>query len=210
MAQSTTSENILFALKSRGALSAKQVAGSFDISVMGAHKALNAMAEQGLINGFDQVNGRGRPARLFRLTEKGHARFPDNHADLTVEMIEDVRRVFGDGGLDQVISARETRQRERYAGHMQGGLRARADTLAELRSAEGYMARTEQAEDGSVLLIEDHCPICAAAATCQGFCQSELAVFQEALGKDFMISREEHLLSGGRRCTYRITKSSSS
>jgi predicted ArsR family transcriptional regulator len=57
-----------------------------------------------------------------------------------------------------------------------------------------------------MLLIEDHCPICAAAETCQGFCRSELAIFQKTLGEDVEITREEHLLSGGRRCTYRIRK----
>lgn len=204
MTQSTTSENILFALKKRGPLSAKQVAETFSISVMGAHKALNALADQQLVEGYDESRGRGRPTRLFKLTEKGHSRFPDNHADLTVEVIRDVRTLFGKEGLDQVIAAREARQKQSYGARMQGGLSERADILASLRSDEGYMARTEQGEDGSMLLIEDHCPICAAAEACQGFCRSELSVFQAALGEDFHIEREEHLLSGGRRCTYRI------
>jgi predicted ArsR family transcriptional regulator len=66
------------------------------------------------------------------------------------------------------------------------------------------MAEVEQAADGSLLLVENHCPICAAARECQNFCRSELAVFQRVLGPGASVERAEHLLSGARRCAYRI------
>ena len=47
-------------------------------------------------------------------------------------------------------------------------------------------------------------PICAAAAACQGFCRSELQIFQAVLGEDVQVTRTEHILSGARRCAYRI------
>ncbi|HAT30439.1 MAG TPA: MarR family transcriptional regulator, partial [Janthinobacterium sp.] len=72
------------------------------------------------------------------------------------------------------------------------------------RDAEGYMAESEPQADGSVLLIENHCPICAAARECQNFCRSELAIFQRVLGQDCSVERSEHLLAGARRCVYRI------
>jgi predicted ArsR family transcriptional regulator len=59
--------------------------------------------------------------------------------------------------------------------------------------------------DGSVLLVENHCPICAAARDCQGFCRSELAIFQDTLGPDCQVERTDHLLAGARRCAYRIS-----
>ena len=77
--------------------------------------------------------------------------------------------------------------------------------LAAARSAEGYMARVERGEDGSLFLIEDHCPICAAASSCQGLCRSELDIFRTLFGELAEVSREEHLMAGGRRCTYRVT-----
>jgi predicted ArsR family transcriptional regulator len=66
------------------------------------------------------------------------------------------------------------------------------------------MARVESAADGTFLLIEDHCPVCAAAETCQGLCRAELRIFEHLLGGFATIERGEHLLSGGRRCTYRV------
>ena len=65
------------------------------------------------------------------------------------------------------------------------------------------MARAEK-HGREWLLIEDHCPICAAASTCQGFCRSELALFRRCLGEEAEVDRSEHLLSGARRCVYRV------
>src|SRR6267154_2623857 len=72
------------------------------------------------------------------------------------------------------------------------------------------MAEFERQKDGSFLLIENHCPICAAAKTCQGFCRSELEQFQAAFGADVSVTRQEHLLSDGRRCDYQITRAAAS
>eukprot|EP01034_Spumella_vulgaris_P034247 gene34247-42231_t len=91
-----------------------------------------------------------------------------------------------------------------YADGELGLATRRAVEAAVLRDAEGYMAETEVQPDGSLLLIENHCPICAAATSCQGFCRSELQVFQRVLGEGCQVERAEHLLSGARRCVYVI------
>ena len=75
--------------------------------------------------------------------------------------------------------------------------------ITAVRDEEGYMARVE-ADGEDWLLIEDHCPICAAARTCQGFCRSELQLFQEVVGPHASIVREQHVLANAMRCVYRI------
>ena len=80
----------------------------------------------------------------------------------------------------------------------------RVARLAELRAAEGYMAEVSVESDG-FLLVENHCPICAAAAACQGFCRAELQAFRDALGPGANVERTDHMLAGARRCAYRIT-----
>jgi predicted ArsR family transcriptional regulator len=69
------------------------------------------------------------------------------------------------------------------------------------------MAEVQQTANEDFLLIENHCPICRAAQACTGLCDSELKVFRKALGKDTKVERIEHLLSGERRCVYRIQAS---
>lgn len=204
MTAQSTSDRLLFHLKTRGGATAQDVAAAFGMTHMGAYKALQGLAEAGLARHEDIAEGRGRPRRRYTLTEAGHGRFPDRHADLTLELISNIRSVFGEEGLERLIATRESQQMQRYAAAGSGDLRARVTRLAEMRAAEGYMARVEDAGDGTLLLIEDHCPICAAAQSCRGFCRSELSMFRMILGADVSITREEHLLSGGRRCAYRI------
>jgi len=66
------------------------------------------------------------------------------------------------------------------------------------------MAEVLRQPDDSFLLIENHCPICAAATACSKLCDAELQVFQAILGEGTVIEREEHMLAGDRRCVYRI------
>lgn len=200
----STSERVLFHLKTIGPASAHDIAARFEMTHMGAHKVLQGLLDARLVQFEDVASGRGRPKRTYTLSEAGHGRFPDRHADLAVEMIDNVRELFGDAGLDKLIAARETQQIARYGDMLGKSLKQRVAHLAKLRAAEGYMARVETNDDGSFVLIEDHCPICAAATSCQGFCRSELAIFQRVLGDDVEIIRAEHLLSDGRRCAYRI------
>jgi len=200
----STSDRVLFHLKTRGAATAQNIATAFAMTAMGAHKALQGLLDAGLVQFEDIAGGRGRPKRTYTLSAAGHARFPDRHSDLTVELINHVRTLFGDAGLDRLIAAREAEQLGRYGALVAESLEQKVTHLAEMRAREGYMAKVSRNAAGDLMLIEDHCPICAAAASCQGFCRSELTIFRTILGPDVEITREEHLLSGGRRCAYRI------
>lgn len=200
-----TADRILQILKRNGARTAGQLGEALAMTGMGARRHLDRLVRDGLVQGFDKVEGVGRPRKFWKLTEKGHLRFPDAHADLTVKLIGDVRRLFGEEGLNRLIAERERDMRLTYEKAMEekAGLKDRVESLAALRTREGYMARVER--DGSgFLLIEDHCPVCAAAASCQNFCRSELAMFRLLLGPEVQVERTEYLLEGGSRCAYSI------
>ncbi|KQW93341.1 transcriptional regulator [Massilia sp. Root418] len=202
-----TADNVLFLLKTRGPQTAQKLAELLDLTSMGARRQLESAQEKGLVAFEDVADKVGRPSRRWHLTEAGHARFPDRHADLTLQMIQQVRTLFGEGGMDKLIAAREQESQAAYQAALAQGeqtLPGRVAALAQARDAEGYMAETEVRPDGSLLLIENHCPICAAATSCQGFCRSELQVFQRVLGEGCQVERAEHLLSGARRCVYVI------
>jgi predicted ArsR family transcriptional regulator len=200
-----TPDRLLHQLKSRGPQPAATLAGARAITPMGAHKQLQALQAQGLVASHDVVDGPGRPKRMWTLTSAGHARFPDRHGDLAVQLIRHAASVLGPQALEQLIAARETEVLAGYERALAGlrTLGARVRRLAALRAEEGYMARAEKQGTGW-LLVEDHCPICAAAASCQGFCRSELEMFARCLGEGVRVERIEHVLAGGRRCAYRI------
>jgi predicted ArsR family transcriptional regulator len=204
---SDNSSRLLYTLKSRGPLATGALARALGITVVGIRQHLAKLHAEGLVRFDDQAGEIGRPKRFWRLTAKGHGRFPDTHGDLTVNLIAGIRSTFGEAGLDRLIEARRESAVAAYRSALEAcsGLEDRIHTVAHLRSEEGYMAEVEAAPDGSFFLIENHCPICAAAKTCQGFCRSELELFRAAFGAGTSVMRQEHLLSDGRRCVYRVT-----
>lgn len=66
------------------------------------------------------------------------------------------------------------------------------------------MAQYIKDEDGFIL-IENHCPICAAAQANREICQAELKTLQSVFS-DTIIRRIEYIIEGGRRCAYRINE----
>ncbi|WP_244483568.1 metalloregulator ArsR/SmtB family transcription factor [Mesorhizobium sp. 1M-11] len=198
-------DRLLTLLKTRGPQTAADLGKALGTTGENARQQLGKLAAEGLAEAHAEARGVGRPVQLWQLTEAGDARFPDTHAELTVQLLRAVRTTFGPAGLDKLIDAREIETLANYRREMDGidSLRERVAKLAEIRSREGYMAEWRE-EDDAFMLIENHCPICAAALACQNFCRSELAVFQDVIGPDAVVERLDHILAGARRCAYRV------
>lgn len=199
-------DRVLFQLKTKGEQSAAELARRLKITPMAVRQHLAELSEEGLV-GFELERRRvGRPARIWRLTDDARQRFPDSHADLTVDLIAAIRRSFGEEGVAKLLRARTRAQLRDYRARIPRAapLARRVAALARVRRGEGYMAEWSRESDGSFLLVENHCPICAAASVCQGLCSEELGLFRRALGPGVAVERVEHALLGARRCAYRI------
>ena len=146
----------------------------------GARQHLLKLETAGLVESEDQRQVRGRPRKYWRLAPRGHDRFPDRHSDLTLDLLQSMRDVFGDRGLEKLIGHREHASVAAYRKFVgeRRSLPQKLTALAKIRSREGYMASVAKDGRDSFLLIENHCPICAAATACQGLCRSELAIFR--------------------------------
>ena len=200
-----TTAKIIQLLKLHGPLTAKTLAEELALTTMGVRQHLQALEEAGDVDIEDRVEGRGRPTRYWGLTEQSRTHFADRHSELSLQLIDSVKMIFGDQGLDKLIEHREQTAMQQYRSAMQGmtDITSRLTKLVELRTLEGYMATQEQA-DGVFWLLENHCPICSAATKCQNFCRSELQQFQQLFADIATVSREEHIIDGARRCAYRI------
>jgi predicted ArsR family transcriptional regulator len=200
-------EHILLDLKTRGPQATLAVATRLGVSRQAALQTLERLAADGLVAHATERRGVGRPKWLWSLTEKAHGRFPDTHAQLTVEMLAAIAKEFGEAGVERLIARRERDAEAAYAEALAPAstLESRLARLTALRVTEGYMAKWSRQDDGSYLLVENHCPICAAATACQGFCRAELTLFRNVLGPDVEVERTDHILAGARRCAYRIT-----
>jgi predicted ArsR family transcriptional regulator len=204
----TTKRAIVDRLKRVGGATVPELADALELTAAGVRQHVDALAENGLVEAHSRApQGRGRPATEWRLTDLASDLFPDRHDDLTVGLIDALRSSLGDDGLQRVIDQRMHVQLEEYqrAIPSSGPVAKRVQALARQRTSEGYLAEVERAEDGAMLLIEHHCPICTAAHACQGLCGSELELFRAALGADVDVERTQHMIKGDVRCTYRVT-----
>lgn len=199
---------VLELLKKHGPQTVAQLADRLGLTAMGVRQHLATLVEDGLVSDEPKpAEGRGRPASVWSLTDEGSRRFPESYSDLALELVAGVRTAFGDDGMEQLVKARLEAQVKSYREVLKGKgteLKKRVAALARQRSREGYMAESKAQRDGSVLLIENNCPICAVARVCQGLCGAELELFQRSLGRGVRVERTEHILDGKRRCVYRI------
>jgi predicted ArsR family transcriptional regulator len=204
--ENSSAGRILLLLKNKGPQSAGQLGEALGTTGEAARQQLEKMAAEGLVAATSQASGVGRPSKMWSITTEGNARFPDSHAALTVDLITAMKQAFGSEGLDRLLAHRAKRQiaayRERMPAHT--SLRRRVQMLAEIRTEEGYMAEVLDGDNGDLLLVENHCPICVAATACLGLCGAELDVFRKVLGRDVEVERTEHIINGARRCAYRI------
>lgn len=204
--QAATRQGVINLLKRNGEMSASKLAAALGVTPMAVRLHLYGLEEEGLVAAESRAKGRGRPTIYWSLTEAAARIFPDAHQGLAVEMIKSVEELFGAEGLARLVKKHGDTQRIAYGEKLSGAksLSERVKRLADARSSEGYMA--EAKKDGrDWLLIENHCPICSAAKACTGLCAGELKVFNDVLGKDVSVKREEHILAGARRCAYRVS-----
>ncbi|KRP66986.1 helix-turn-helix transcriptional regulator [Pseudomonas orientalis] len=204
--QSSTADRILFLLKTRGPLKTTELASLLELTFEAARQQIQKLQASELIVGVSApTSGAGRPSLKWALTDTAHNKFPDSHSVLTLHLIESIEGVFGSDGVEKIITSMEATNRQEYvqACSQASSLEEKVAILVRIRELAGYMAHMEPAGEGW-LLIENHCPICAAARKCQGFCRSELQIFRAAMGDDTLVERCEHLISGDRRCVYNI------
>jgi predicted ArsR family transcriptional regulator len=203
---------VLALAKREGPIAADALASRLKLTPTAVRQHLQALAEEGLVaevveaHGAERTLSRGRPARRWRTTEAADGRFADAHASLTADLIQQMRRAFGEAGVDKLLALRTADQAALYRAEIDPAapLRARLEALAAIRDREGYMAELRDAPEGGFLLLEHHCPICAAARLCTGLCREELTLFGAVLGEGVSVSRVSHILAGEGRCAYRI------
>lgn len=203
-------DQILYLLKTQGAQTAATLAQQLQVSPMAIRQHLQHFKAENWVTYSEERRPKGRPVKLWQLTTQSTDRFPDRHADLMVDLLRGITTVFGPQGLEQLIAERRWRQIETYRTTLisqipEGDWQRQVQGLAQLRTQEGYMAEVIEQADGTLVLAENHCPICVAAQTCPQLCRAELETFQAVLGSNVTIERVEHILQGDRRCAYQIS-----
>jgi predicted ArsR family transcriptional regulator len=129
---------------------------------------------------------RGRPAKVFALTDCGRDAFDQSYDKLAVDALRWIaEREGGEQAVAAFARARIAAQSGAYRKAVEAAPpERRAEALAKALSADGYAAtarsapRPEQGEQ----LCQHHCPVAHAAEKFPQLCEAETEFFAELLG----------------------------
>jgi predicted ArsR family transcriptional regulator len=206
---SSLRRDLLLRLRVDGPSTPDQLATRLGASRTGVLQQLRALEAAHLVSRQTVRHGVGRPRHLYDITADAQDLFPSNYEGLAAGLLAAIEAVGGNDLLEQVFAARcrqlGTRVREDMAARIadDAPLLDRVQELAVIQSAYGYLAGAVLNTDGTIRLQEHNCAIYHVAAGSPAACQAELELFSEVLGAD--VVREQHIASGDRCCSYRIS-----
>jgi predicted ArsR family transcriptional regulator len=150
--------------------------------------------------------GRGRPARLFAITDAGRNAFEHAYDDLASSALRFLAETGGQGAVSQFARRQLADLERRYAPVVSGAPRERrVQALAEALSADGYAASATGAPAGGSgeQLCQHHCPVAHVAEEFPELCEAETEAFSRLLGTP--VQRLATIARGDGVCTTHVT-----
>jgi predicted ArsR family transcriptional regulator len=153
--------------------------------------------------------GRGRPAKLFVITDAGRSAFEHAYDDLATSALRFLAEVAGPGAVAEFARRQVAELERRYRTVVASAdPTAKVQALAEALSADGYAASAISAPAGGALgggeqLCQHHCPVAHVAAEFPQLCEAETEAFGRLLGTP--VQRLATIAHGDGICTTHVT-----
>jgi len=207
-ASTTLRRDVLYALRTGGPASPDQVADRVGASRTGVLQQLRTLESAGLVTRSLSRHGVGRPRHVYDLTPAAQELFPANYGALAQSILTAIRSIGGETLIHDVFEARREQLKVRISNRLAERLPAgaslweRTREMAVYEDETGYLGRASIDPDGTIRLSEHNCAITGVSNPYPIACEEELRLISEVLGAK--VTRECHIPSGGRSCTYRV------
>ena len=207
-ASSTLRREVLYALRTGGPASPDQVAERVGASRTGVLQQLRTLESAGLVTRSLSRHGVGRPRHVYDLTAAAQELFPANYGALAQSILTAIRSIGGEALIRDVFHARRQQLKTRIGNRLTERLPVGASLWEKVREVAvyedetGYLGRATRDPDGTIWLSEHNCAIFGVSSPYPIACEAELQLIGEVL--DARVTRECHIASGGRSCTYRV------
>jgi predicted ArsR family transcriptional regulator len=199
-----TRERVARLLLELGPSTAAALSARLGLSPAAIRRHLDAMLADGTICSREgrvpSHRGRGRPAKLFALTDAGHAAGPSAYDDLATSALEFLGQAAGERALDRFAEQRAEDLASRLSVRI-GGDRPGIDALRAALTEEGYAATVHPVPTGAQL-CQHHCPVQAAAERFPQLCEAETAALSKLLGTH--VQRLATIAHGDGVCTTHV------
>jgi predicted ArsR family transcriptional regulator len=193
-------------LLEHGGATAAELGEALGLSPAAVRRHLDAMLADGDVVAREQYvhgqRGRGRPAKVFSLTDAGRVRCgPHHYDDIANAALRWIARQHGDAAVASFAAELVGALEQRCEAAMgQGGddPLLRAEALADALSAEGYAASATVIASGGQL-CQHHCPVAHVAAEFPQLCEAETQVISRLVGTH--VQRLATIANGDGVCT---------
>lgn len=194
-------------LLSDGPATAAELSARLGITAAGVRKHLDALEAAGDVVAGDRPPfgpspgpRRGRPAKIYALTDTGRSRFEQAYDDLAVSALRFLDQV-DPAALEAFAARRAADLEERYRPQLDAiqDPHERANRLAELLTADGYAASVEEGPTAVLQVCQHNCPVAQAANAFPQLCDAEAAAFARLL--DTNVTRLATIAHGDGVCT---------
>lgn len=212
-----TRSAIIKLLLEAGPITAGSIGDQLGLSAAGVRRHLDALidagdAEANAASSWQQ-EGRGRPAKRYRLTAAGRAKLEHTYDDLAAAAMRQLREIGGeeavrtfarrriDAILADVAAAGDS---DSVSADPNGEVEEAADRIAEALSNAGYATTTTRVGGSikGVQICQHHCPVSHVAEEFPELCEAEQDAMAELLGTH--VQRLATIVNGDCACTTHV------
>ena len=198
-----TRERVARAILVNGPSTTAALAERLDLTPAAVRRHLEQLLEDGIVEPrqprLQSVRGRGRPARLFALTDAGRDSFDQQYDDLAVAALRFLSETGGDAAVREFARRRVSFVEERFTQVVADRPDIEpAEALAVVFTDEGYAASVRSGPVGEQL-CQQHCPVSHVAHEFPQLCEAETEAISRMLGRH--VQRLATIAHGDGVCT---------
>jgi predicted ArsR family transcriptional regulator len=204
-----TRERVARSILEHGPSTAAALAARLDLTPAAVRRHLDHLVAEAAVEARDArpagSRGRGRPAKVFAITETGRDRFDQQYDDLALQAL----RFLAETGGDEAVRAFADRRMSFIEAGFADVLAADptltpAEALARVFTDEGYVASVRELplvgqQSVGDQLCQQHCPVSHVAHEFPQLCEAETAAISRVLGRH--VQRLATIAHGDGVCT---------
>ena len=188
-----------------GPTTAVALAEKLDITPAGIRRHLDSLIAEGVLTSREPYQSsasrsRGRPSKVFLMTDEGREKFEHSYDDLAVAALKFMASKSGSHLVDEFAQTRaaDFERKGQSIKNSNKSLLEKSKMLAKLLTKEGYSATTDKMGNGEEI-CQHHCPIAHVASEFPQLCEAETEAFSKILGTH--VQRLATIADGDGVCT---------
>ena len=198
-----TRERVVRSILVNGASTAAALAERLDLTPAAVRRHLDTLLDEGMIVAREPrtvtTRGRGRPAKVFVLTEAGRDHFDQQYDDLAVQALRFLAETGGDDAVREFANRRVAFIEDRFDATLADNPHlSPTEALAQIFTEEGYAASVRDVSVGDQL-CQQHCPVSHVAHEFPQLCEAETEAIGRVLGRH--VQRLATIAHGDGVCT---------